>query len=56
VTLTDAVLEPGKTSEMPNALSNALPKQLPFAKKSETFKKMWFHMNTRAVKSAKPYG
>ena len=24
----------------------ALPKQLPFAKKSETFKKMWFHMNT----------
>ena len=47
------VTEPGKTSEMPNI---ALPKQLPFAKKSETFKKMWFHMNTRAVKSAKPYG
>ena len=46
------VTEPGKTSEMPNAL----PKQLPFAKKSETLKKLWFHMNTRAVKPAKPYG
>ena len=34
---TDAVLEPGKTSEMPEI---ALPTQLPFANKSETFKKM----------------
>jgi len=47
------VNEPGKTSEMPNI---ALPKQLPFAKKLETLKKLWFHMNTRAVKPAKAYG
>ncbi len=34
----------------------ALPKQLPFANKSETFEKMWFHLNTRAVKPASAKG
>ena len=36
--------------------SIVLPKQLPFANKSETLKKLWFHMNTRAVKPRKAYG